>query len=115
SDPEDAGIEDFTAVVAIDVDGTITTIANLWDFERENNPDDTTLFDSHPYGITAGPDSALYIADAGANDVLRVDPETGEVTLVAVLDPLPGVFPSDTRGGELLTDPVPTAIIFDDE
>lgn len=115
SDAEDEGIPDFTAVVAVGEDGTLTTIANLWDFERENNPDGTSLLDSHPYGITAGPDGALYVADAGANDVLRVDPETGEVTLVAVLDPLPGVFPSDTRGGELLTDPVPTAILFDEE
>jgi uncharacterized protein GlcG (DUF336 family)/sugar lactone lactonase YvrE len=115
SNPEDAGIPDFTAVVTINEDGSTTTVANLWDFERENNPDETTLFDSHPYGITRGPDGALYVADAGANAVLRVDPATGEVSVVAVLEPLPGVFPSDTRGGELLTDPVPTAIVFDDE
>jgi uncharacterized protein GlcG (DUF336 family) len=112
--PEDEGIPDFAAVVAIE-EGTATTVASTWDFERENNPDGTTLYDSHPYGITPGPDGALYVADAGANDVLRVDPETGEITVFAVLDPLPGVFPSDTRGGELLTDPVPTAIVFDDE
>ena len=115
SDPEDAGIEDFTAVVAIGEDGTATTVASTWDFERANNPDETTLYDSHPYGLEAGPDGALYVADAGANDVLRVDPATGEVSLFAVLEPLPGVFPSDTRGGELLTDPVPTDIVFDDE
>jgi uncharacterized protein GlcG (DUF336 family) len=112
--PEDEGIPDFAAVVAIE-EGTATTVASTWNFERENNPDGTTLYDSHPYGITPGPDGALYVADAGANDVLRVDPETGEITVFAVLDPLPGVFPSDTRGGELLTDPVPTAIVFDDE
>ena len=115
SDPEDAGIADFAVVVAINEDGSATTVASTWDFERENNPDGTTLYDSHPYGLMAGPDGALYVADAGANDVVRVDPATGEVSLVAVLDPLPGVFPSDTRGGELLTDPVPTDIIFDDE
>jgi uncharacterized protein GlcG (DUF336 family) len=115
SAPEDEGIEDFTAVVAINDDGTATTLANTWDFERANNPDGTALYDSHPYGLNAGPDGALYVADAGANDVLRVDPESGEITLIAVLDPLPGVFPSDTRGGELLTDPVPTDIVFDEE
>ena len=115
SDPDDAGLEDFAVVAAIEEDGTATTIASTWDFERENNPDDTSLYDSHPYGISAGPDGALYVADAGANDVMRVDLETGEVSLFVVLDALPGVFPSDVRGGELLTDPVPTAIIFDDE
>jgi uncharacterized protein GlcG (DUF336 family)/sugar lactone lactonase YvrE len=112
---EDPGIADFAVVAVVNEDGTLTTVANTWDFERENNPDETTLIDSHPYGLEAGPDGALYVADAGANDVLRIDPATGEITLVAVLDALPGVFPSDTRGGELLTDPVPTDIVFDDE
>ena len=115
SGAEDAGIPDFAVVAAINEDGTATTIASTWDFERANNPDGTLLLDSHPYGLTAGPDGALYVADAGANDILRVDPATGEVSLVAVLDPLPGVFPSDVRGGELLTDPVPTSIVFDEE
>lgn len=115
SDADDAGIPDFTVVAALGEDGSATTVANLWDFERANNPDGTTLLDSHPYGITPGPDGALYIADAGANDLLRVDPASGETTLFAVLDPIPGVFPSDTRGGELLADPVPTALVFDDE
>ncbi|MCC6455952.1 MAG: ScyD/ScyE family protein [Caldilineaceae bacterium] len=115
SDADDEGIPDFAVVTAIGEDSTATTVASTWDFERANNPDGTTLFDSHPYGITPGPDGALYVADAGANDVLRIDPETGEITVFAVLDPLPGVFPSDTRGGELLADPVPTAIVFDDE
>jgi uncharacterized protein GlcG (DUF336 family) len=115
SAPEDEGIADFAVVAEVGEDGTLTTVASTWDFERENNPDGTTLYDSHPYGLSAGPDGALYMADAGANDVLRVDPETGEISLVAVLDPIPGVFPSDVRGGELLADPVPTSIIFDDE
>lgn len=115
SDAEDEGIEDFAVVAAIEEDGTATTVASTWDFERANNSDETSLIDSHPYGIAAGPDGALYVADAGANAVVRVDPETGEVSLVAVLEPLPGVFPSDTRGGELLTDPVPTSVLFDDE
>jgi uncharacterized protein GlcG (DUF336 family)/sugar lactone lactonase YvrE len=113
SDPDDEGIPDFAVVTAIQDDGTAETVASTWDFERENNPDDTTLYDSHAYGLVAGPDGALYVADAGANDVLRVDPATGEVSLVAVIDPVHGVFPSDTRGGAMLADAVPTNVAFD--
>lgn len=107
------GLPNFGGVVSITEDG-VNMVASTWDFERANNPDGTTLFDSHPYGLTAGPDGYLYVADSGANDVLRIDPETGEVELVAVLDPLPGVFPNPLRGGEMLADPVPTAIVFDE-
>ena len=113
-DPEMEGLPNFGGVALIDEDG-IAEFASTWDFERANNPDGTSLYDSHPYGLTAGPDGFLYVADSGSNDVLKIDPETGEISLVAVLDPLPGVFPNDTRGGEMLADPVPTAIVFDDD
>jgi glyoxylase-like metal-dependent hydrolase (beta-lactamase superfamily II) len=113
-DPEAETLANFGGVVRIE-GGEVEQVASTWDFERANNSDGTTLFDSHPYGLTAGSDGYLYVADAGANDLLRVDPETGAVELVAVFDPLPGVFPSDTRGGELLTDPVPTAVVIDQD
>ncbi|GAB4531569.1 MAG: ScyD/ScyE family protein [Anaerolineae bacterium] len=99
-------------VVRIEADGTVTMIANTWDFERANNPD-PALYDSHPYGLEPGPDGLLYVADAGANDLLKVDPATGEISVVAVFEPLPGVFPRPDRGGEMLTDPVPTDVVFD--
>ncbi|MEM7032030.1 MAG: ScyD/ScyE family protein [Chloroflexota bacterium] len=112
--PEQETLANFGGVVKIE-DGQVVEVASTWDFERVNNPDGTSLHDSHPYGLALGPDGYLYIADAGANDILRIDPERGEIELVAVLDPLPGVFPNETRGGEMLMDPVPTAIDFDEE
>lgn len=112
-DPAWEGLPNFGGVISI-TDGEISMVGSTWEFERANNPDGTALFDSHPYGLTAGPDGLLYVADSGANDVVRVDPATGEVELVTVLDPLPGVFPSGTRGGEMLMDPVPTAVLFDE-
>lgn len=112
-DPTIAAPENTGAVVKI-VNGEVTEVANLWDFERTENPD-PALFDSHPYGLAAGPDGMLYVADAGANDLLKVDPATGEVTLLAVFAPIPGVFPRPDLGGELLTDAVPTGVVVDED
>jgi len=90
----------------------VTLVANTWDFEVANNPHPSVL-DSHPYGLEVGPDGLLYVADAGGNTLLKVDPATGEVSLVAVFDPIPGVFPRPDYGGEMLTDAVPTDVVFD--
>ncbi|MBZ0292053.1 MAG: ScyD/ScyE family protein, partial [Anaerolineae bacterium] len=89
-------------------DGAPVTVASLWAHELANNPDETGNLESHPYGITAGADGLLYIADAAANAVISVDPATGETATVAVFEGLPGVFPSPFRNNELITDPVPT-------
>jgi sugar lactone lactonase YvrE len=112
-DPTIAAPENAGAVVKI-VDGEVTEVANLWDFERTENPD-PALFDSHPYGLAAGPDGMLYVADAGANDLLKVDPATGEISLVAVFEPIPGLFPRPDHGGQLLTDAVPTGVVVDED
>ena len=65
--------------------------------------------------LAAGPDGKLWVADAGANTVMRVDPVSGVVELITTFPAIPGVFPNPNRGGEMLTDPVPTGIAFDDE
>ncbi len=95
-------------------DGEAVTVADLWLHELANNPDGTDNIESHPYGITVGPDGLLYVADAAANTLISVDTETGETNTIAVFEGLPGVFPNPWRGGELITDPVPTAVVFDE-
>lgn len=111
--PESEIPDNFGGVVTIAADGTVTLVASTWDFEVTNNPHPGVL-DSHPYGLEASPDGMLYVADAGGNDLLKIDPTTGEVSLVAVFDPIPGVFPRPDYGGEMLTDPVPTDVVFDE-
>jgi sugar lactone lactonase YvrE len=101
----------FAAVVRVDGE-TVTQVAETWTVEKTNNPDGT-LVDTHPYGLTAGPDGWLWVADAGANDLLRVNPETGEVVVVASFGGLPVPFENPARGGAMETDPVPTAVAFD--
>ena len=101
----------MAAVVEI-ADGEVTPVADTWRFERRMNPDGVQR-DSHPYGLVAGPDGKLWVADAGGNSLLRVS-TAGAVEGITVFDALPGVFPNPNRGGEMLTDPVPTGVAFDD-
>lgn len=91
--------------------GDSTAVADIWAFESRENPDGFVK-EAHPYGLTTGPDGMLYIADAGANDLVKVDPASGEVTLVATFDGVPGPLPNPGRGGANEADPVPTAVAF---
>jgi sugar lactone lactonase YvrE len=103
----------LASVVSIAEDGTVTEVVTTWDNEFTNNPDGT-LIDTHPYGLTVGPDGLLYIADAGGNDLLRVDPMAGTVETVVAFDGLPANTPNPARNGANEADPVPTAVVFDD-
>ena len=101
-------------IVRLEDDGTLTPVASTYEFEAANNPD-PNIVDSHPYGLAAGPDGMLYVADAGGNTVLRVNPESGEVSLLAVLEGIPGPLPNPGRGGAMEMDPVPTGITVDEQ
>jgi hypothetical protein len=78
----------------------------------------TGIVDTHPYASLAL-DHAVYVADAGANDILRVD-DHGNVTTTAVLPPIAVTvtaqaaagagFPSCTIGSTYLFEPVPTDV-----
>jgi predicted SnoaL-like aldol condensation-catalyzing enzyme/sugar lactone lactonase YvrE len=102
------------AVVVINEDGSVTEVANTYDIEAAENPGEFVV-DSHPYGLAAGPDGMLWVADAGANDLLVVDPATGDVALAAVFDGLPSPLPNPTRGDAMEADPVPTGVAFGDD
>jgi sugar lactone lactonase YvrE len=100
------------AVVKIE-EGVVTPVASGWDLEEAQNPDGFIL-EAHPYDLAAGPDGMLWVADAGANDLWKLDPMSGEVQLVTVFsEGVPGPFPNPNRGGAMEADPVPTGIAFD--
>lgn len=88
-------------------------VADLWAFEKAHNPDGQ-LLDSHPYGLTVAADGYVYVADAAANALLRVNPTTGAVSLVAAFAGLPGPFANPARQGAKEMDPVPTAVVAKD-
>ena len=107
---------------SVDRSGKVRTIADLAGYERANNPDGgqhygfgaevsdqclkdwpafpparyKRLVDSHPYA-TAVDGRTLYIADAGANAILEVDAETGDISTLAVLPPRPALITAHTR------------------
>ena len=97
----------------IGADGAISEAAPLWELERDNNPVSAEV-DTHPYGLLAGADGTLWVADAGMNALLKVDPATGESEIVATFDPIPGVFPNPNYDGEMLTDAVSTGVAVAD-
>lgn len=91
--------------------GEVREIAQTWPNEKANNPDGYVV-ESHPYGLAAGADGLLYVADAGANALLRVTPRGGAVEVLAVFDGIPSPIPNPGRGGALESDPVPTGVTF---
>ncbi|MEN2981907.1 MAG: ScyD/ScyE family protein [Thermus sp.] len=98
------------AVVARVGPGGPEKLADLWAFEKARNPDGH-LLDSHPYGLTVAADGYVYVADAGANALLKVNPTTGAVSVVAVFAGLPAPFANPARKGAMEMDPVPTAVV----
>jgi sugar lactone lactonase YvrE len=100
--------EFMAAVVSVE-DGQVTQVADTWGFESAQNPDGHVL-DSHPYDIIAGPDGNLLVADAAGNDLLRINPASGEIQTVAVFEGLPSPLPNPGRGGAQESDPVPTGV-----
>ena len=59
-----------------------TKLANLFSFEEENNPDGQDI-NSNPYSVAAFNSSFAVVADAGANDLLRID-NKGNISVAAV-------------------------------
>jgi sugar lactone lactonase YvrE len=104
---------DLAGVVARVEGGDVAEVADMWAYEAANNPDGLTL-EAHPYGITAGPEGWLWIANAGANTLDRVNPDTGEIQNVAVFDGLTSPIANPARNNAMEADPVPTAVVFDD-
>lgn len=108
----------FAHLVTADPDtGEVTPVADLGAFEQEHDPDGEQTeegenVDTNPYAVKAVA-GGTYVADAGGNDILFVDAETGEVSLVAVLPfreaevpPFLGAPP----GAMMPMQPVPTSI-----
>jgi hypothetical protein len=139
---------------SLEPDGDVHDLADLASYEREKNPDGAQHYgfgsevpdaclaewpafpparyqgglDSNPYAVAINGDKA-YVADAGANAILEVDIDTGDIDTLAVLPSRPAVIPAGTRipvdmagntvevpacvvGHEYAFEPVPTDLEF---
>ncbi len=63
--------------------GGVRLIADLFAFEEANDPDNGGVPDSNPFDVASLGGQAALVADAGGNDLLRVD-NRGGVDVVAV-------------------------------
>jgi hypothetical protein len=128
----------------IDEEGKQRTLGDFAALETEHNADGATRYgfrdlpdgcaeqlppdmpatyegeiDSHPYGIALTEDT-IYVADAGANSVVSVDPANGKTETVAVLPPRPYKITAEAAASNNLPDcvvgttydfePVPTGV-----
>ncbi len=106
-------------------DGKLTTVFDVTAWEAENDPSEgqpstqgeegENSNDSNPNGILVK-DGMVYVADAGGNFVLRIDPATKAATLVAFLPDrmaeLPPFFGAPP-GTEVPMQAVPTSLALD--
>jgi len=101
--------EGFLVKIALQ-GGAITPVADLAGYENKNNPDGTDV-NPNPYGLVLGPDSNLYATDAGGNDLLKIVPTTGAITLVTLFPTIPGTEANPELGGKVEAQVVPTGIV----
>ncbi|MFE7515928.1 SMP-30/gluconolactonase/LRE family protein [Streptomyces sp. NPDC057540] len=97
-------------------DGTVTVLADRWRGRRLNSPNDATVksdgsvwFSDPDFGITSDYEGHRAESEIGSNNVYRIDPDSGEVRLVADGFGAPNglvfshderrLFVSDTRAG----------------
>lgn len=109
--PELAGVAGLGTLVHLPAGGEWRVIADVAQFEADNNPDGGDL-DSNPFGILAVPGAHL-VTDAGANALLEIAPN-GVLSLLATFPargsspPRPSFAPPPFGA---TTDAVPTAVV----
>ncbi|MFN8422026.1 MAG: ScyD/ScyE family protein [Anaerolineae bacterium] len=77
-------------ILKVGFTGAPTVLADTLAFETANNPDggdpDAGGIDSNPWHLVPGPKGdVVYVVDAGANDILKLDPTTGVLSTWAIL------------------------------
>jgi DNA-binding beta-propeller fold protein YncE len=84
-------------------------VADLWKFERDNNPDAAVAndhIDSNPVDVFAG-HRGLLVADAGGNTILRIH-RRGRIRVVSVF---PNLIVPSPFGGTMPMQAVPTGVV----
>jgi DNA-binding beta-propeller fold protein YncE len=96
----------------------VKVIADLMKYELKHNPDGQVQFvDGHPVDALSNPFAmtwskkfGLFVADGGANDVLRINPRTGRVHTFFVPKTVKKAGCENSNPGTTGCDPVPTGV-----
>ena len=117
-DVEIPGLANFPAAALLRVkrSGVVGTsgsrardiVASLIDFETRLDPDRDGV-ECNPYDFVVR-DALVYATDAAGNSIVRIDPNSGKMSLYAVLDEIPRAQPGPD--GKSTTDAVPTGLDF---
>jgi hypothetical protein len=99
----------FGRVLRVEHDGDIDRLADIWGFERDNNPDAEVAnpaVDSNAVDVLAD-GRHLIVADAGGNSLLKV--KHGDIEVLSVF--ANRLFPNPFGPGEVPTQTVPTGVV----
>ena len=104
-------------LIVAETDGDIVETYDLLKYELDNNPDGQVQFVdgapvdalSNPFAVLAQRDRIL-VTDGGANDVLAIDRETGEISTFFVPPTVEAEGCMQANPGTTGCDPVPTEI-----
>lgn len=98
-------------------DGAPEQVADLWAYEKDNNPDGNVL-DTNPNSVAVAPDGSLIVADAGGNTLVMIAAD-GTMSTGAVFPPtmqpmpmMPGAPSPDPAASPAMVpmDAVPTSV-----
>jgi len=109
---------DENTLRAVDLaSGEVRLVANLGEYEVENNPDGTDV-NPNLYGLGITDDGTIYVADAGGNTIYAVDAATGDFSLFAVVPNLTDLTGATPTAEEAAMQPgprqpVPTGVAID--
>src|SRR3954470_21309831 len=96
--------DDLARLVRVTRSGNMRVVADLLAYEQAHNPAGGVK-ESDPYGILRRDDASI-VADAGANDLLKVT-DRGRISTLAVFPPRM----VDFQGGKVPMDAVPTTVV----
>jgi hypothetical protein len=96
----------FGRVLRIERDGGIESLADIWDFERDNNPHAVAV-DSNAVDVLVDC-GRLVVADAGGNTLLKVN-KNGTVRLLSVF--ADRLVPDPFGSGQIPMQTVPTGVV----
>lgn len=106
-------IENTISAIAIP-SGDTHLLASIGPYEEANNPDGTDV-NPNLYGLGIDADGTIYVADAGGNTIYKVDRDTGDFSVFAVvpnLTDLTGATPTAEEEAQQPgpRQPVPTSV-----